>query len=189
MQIELWKEINGYEGYYEVSNLGNIRSMNRKIYKIDGTYQTYKSRKIKICYNARNNTYEVSLRKNGNKKCFKVHRLVAEAFCYNDDPILKTTVNHIDGDRSNNRADNLEWVSYSENLKHAYEVLHRPKNSTKGKKKGRICISINLLTNERVKHNSIASASRYTGISETEIRRIANKECKNDKYDFILEKY
>lgn len=152
---EVWKEIDGYEGYYEVSNLGNIRSMNRIIYKSDGTIQTYKSKPIAIRYNKRVNMYETYLSKNGKKKCCKIHRLVAQAFCYNDDPSIKTTVNHIDGDRSNNTAINLEWVSYGDNEK----------------------------------HKSIAEASRYTGISETQIRRIANDECVNNNYNFILEEY
>lgn len=186
---EVWKEIDGYEGYYEVSNLGNIRSMNRIIYKSDGAIQTYKSKPIAIRYNKRANMYETYLSKNGKKKCCKIHRLVAQAFCYNDDPSIKTTVNHIDGDRSNNTAINLEWVSYGDNEKHAYEKLHRPINSTKGKPKGRMCISINLKNGEKIKHKSIAEASRYTGISETQIRRIANDECVNNNYNFILEEY
>ena len=186
---EIWKEIDGYEGYYEVSDLGNVKSMDRIIYKSDGTIQTYKSKPMAISYNKRNNIYEVHLYKNGKRKCHKIHRLVAQAFCYNDDPFIKTTVNHIDGDRSNNAAINLEWVSYSDNEKHAYEKLHRPINSTKGKPKGRICISINLKNGENIKHKSIAEASRYTGISETQIRRIANDECVNNNYNFILEEY
>ena len=54
-KIEEWKEINGYEGYYEVSNMGNVRTMDRVIYKSDGGYQTYKSRPLKVAYNKRNN--------------------------------------------------------------------------------------------------------------------------------------
>lgn len=186
---EVWKEIVGYEGYYEVSNMGNVRSMDRIIYKSDNTIQTYKSKPITIHYNKRLNVYEVSLRKDGIKRCLKVHRLVAQAFCYNDDPINKIIVNHIDGDRSNNKSVNLEWCTYSYNEKHAYDYLNRPVNSTKGKKRGRLCISINKLKNEIIEHKSIAEASRYTNISETQIRRIANKECVNKLYDFILENY
>lgn len=183
-KIEEWKEINGYEGYYEVSNMGNVRTMDRIIYKSDGSYQTYKSRPLKVAYNKRNNMYVVYLSLNGKKKCISVHRLVAEAFCYNDNPEIKTTVNHIDGDRSNNKANNLEWTSYSENLQHAYDTLKRPHN--KAIKKNRKCITINKITNEKKEHKSIAEASRYTKISETQLRRIANNECNNKTFDFKI---
>ena len=77
--------------------------------------------------------YQVYLSKNQIKKACAVHRLVAEAFIYNDDVENKTTVNHKDGDRSNNKVDNLEWSSYSENLQHAYNILDRPVNKSKNK--------------------------------------------------------
>lgn len=182
--IEEWREIHGYEGYYEVSNMGNVRTMNRIIYKSDGSYQTYKSKPIKISYNKRNNMYVVYLSINGKRTCKSVHRLVAKEFCYNDDPENKVTVNHIDGDRSNNKAENLEWTTYSENLQHAYDLLNRPHN--KASKKCRQCISFNKFTNEEINHKSVAAASRYTNISETQIRRIAKGECINNTYNFII---
>lgn len=181
---EIWKDIKDYEGYYQVSNLGNIKSLDRFVEGRYGNFYMKYGQLIKPCYNKRINVYEVHLRKNSKRKCFKVHRLVAEAFIKNDDPLNKTTVNHIDGDRSNNCVTNLEWCSYSENEKHAYDVLHRCKNSSIYKK--RKCTSINKETGLQVTHESIAEASRYTKISETQIRRIANNECINSKYNFIL---
>lgn len=182
---EIWKDIEGYEGYYQISNMGRVRSLDRFVYdEHNDKIQFKKGQLLKNCYNKRVNIYEVHLHKNNKRKCFKIHRLVACAFLDNDDPLHKTTVNHKDGDRSNNCVNNLEWASYSENEKHSYKVLNRCKNSTPYKK--RTCISIEKTTHQRINHESIASASRYTGISETQIRRIANKECINDKYDFII---
>lgn len=139
---------------------------------------------LSILHNKRVDVYEVHLNKLRRRKCFKVHRLVAEAFVYNDDVVNKTTINHIDGDRRNNTAMNLEWNSYSENLQHAYDVLHRPINSAKVLK--RRCIGINKHTNTETLYESIAQASRCTKISETQIRRIGNGECINNTYDFKI---
>lgn len=93
---------------YQISSLGRVRSLDRYVNSSGGRQQYIKGKILRICYNKRVNVYEIHLKKNNKRKCFKIHRLVAEAFIENDDPINKTTVNHIDGDRSNNRVDNLE---------------------------------------------------------------------------------
>lgn len=182
---EIWKDIKDYEGLYQVSNFGNIRSLDRIVKSSGGRTQQLRGRPMTICYNKRVNVYEVHLHKDNKRRCLKIHRLVAEVFVYNDDPINKTTVNHIDGDRSNNKADNLEWVSYSENEKHAYDKLHRPINRPKYMK--RRCESIDKNTNLHTVYESIESASRGTGVSVTQIRRIANNECNNKNFYFIIE--
>lgn len=181
---EIWKDIKNYEGYYQISNLGNVRSVDRMVKGRYDNYYIKQGQLIVPCYNKRVNIYEVHLKKDGQRKCCKIHRLVAEAFIPNDDPMIKTTVNHKDGNRANNCVDNLEWCSYSENEKHAYSVLNRTINSVGCKK--RECISIEKDTGKEITHDSIAAASRYTGISETQIRRIACGECINSKYFFTL---
>ena len=103
---EVWKDIEGYEGYYIISNFGRVKSLDRYIKRIDGKSNFVKGRFIAIQYNKRNNVYMVMLNKNGKRTAFNLHQLVARNFIYNDDPINKTTVNHIDGDRSNNRVNN-----------------------------------------------------------------------------------
>ena len=178
---EVWKDIIGYEGLYMISNLGRVKSLDRYIPRVDGKFNFQKGKIIAIQYNKRNNLYMVMLNKHGKRKAFNLHKLVALNFIPNDDTENKTTVNHKDGDRSNNRVDNLEWDTYSENLKHAYDVLHRPINIGKGKRK---CKSINKLNNEIIEYESIAEASRKTGISETQIRRLIDKECVNKTYEF-----
>ena len=98
---EIWKDVVGYEGLYEVSNLGRIRRGERiKKPHIDhGGYLT------------------VQLSKHSKMKCLKVHRIVALAFIQN--PENKRTVNHIDGNKQNNCVENLEWATHSENISHA----------------------------------------------------------------------
>ena len=179
---EEWKDIEEFKGYYQVSNLGRVRSLDRDILRKTGSVERKKGKILKICYNKRVNVYVVYLNKNGYRKACSVHRLVAEAFIENDDPENKTTINHKDGDRSNNKVDNLEWASYSENLKHSYDELNRPINIGAVKKRG--CKSINKITGEEEYYESLAEAHRQTGISETQIRRIADKECINKKYEF-----
>lgn len=101
---EIWKDIEGYEGKYQVSNFGNIKSLN---YKLSG--------KEKIMKLGKEHGYPViQLFKNSNCKQFKVHRLVAQAFIPNPDNL--PVVNHKDESRNNNRVDNLEWCTYKYNL-------------------------------------------------------------------------
>lgn len=110
---EEWKDVVGYEGLYKVSNLGRIRSFvlggkNGCIISQSKTRQGYK---------------RLALSKNGILTRFLVHRLVANAFIPN--PQNKPTVNHINGDKGDNRVCNLEWATQSENNRHAYKTgLH-----------------------------------------------------------------
>lgn len=118
---EAWKAVQGFEGYYEVSNRGRIRGCTRTIrrYSSDGSYHecTWKGGIRKLQPHS-DGYLRVNLRKEGTERGFYVHRLVAEAFIPN--PSGLPEVNHIDSDRSNNRAENLEWVSPSGNRKHGY---------------------------------------------------------------------
>ncbi|WP_242227195.1 NUMOD4 domain-containing protein [Bacillus cereus group sp. BfR-BA-01315] len=103
---EIWKDIEGYEGYYQVSNTGKIKNKrNSRIRKNCLTKYGY---------------LNVQLLISGKDKTFQVHRLVAQAFIPN--PNNKTQVNHIDGNKLNNNIDNLEWVTPKENMKHAWDI-------------------------------------------------------------------
>ena len=105
---EIWRKIEGFEKY-EVSNLGRVRSLNYR--------QTGESKTLRLCKNSTGYLH-VDLYKNGNRYYKKVHRLVANAFIPNIDN--KPQINHIDGNKINNRVDNLEWVTASENIHHAW---------------------------------------------------------------------
>lgn len=116
--MEKWVPIKGYEGYYEVSSEGNVRSVDRVIRYKNGHYQRFKSRILKPKITMQG--YEqVDLSKNNKVKQVKVHRLVAENFVSN--PYGKPQINHIDGIKLNNSVRNLEWCTASENSLHAHK--------------------------------------------------------------------
>lgn len=102
---EIWKDVLNYENTYEISSLGRVRNKKRElILNPPITPKGY---------------IRISLFKDGKSKNHMVHRLVAEAFIEN--PKNKPTVNHIDGNKTNNKISNLEWATHSENLIHAYD--------------------------------------------------------------------
>lgn len=112
---EEFRNIVGYEGLYQVSNLGNIKSLERTKTN-HSKYQLVNGRILKSSINHKGYVY-VILYKNNKQKGYLVHRLVAEAFIPN--PENKPQVNHIDGNKLNNHVSNLEWVSQQENMQHA----------------------------------------------------------------------
>ena len=114
---EIWKDIKDYEGLYQVSNYGRIKSLKR-IIKM-GNHSCLKQEKI-LALNERGKYLAVKLQKEKHKKNYPVHRLVAMAFIQN--PNNLPVINHIDGNKLNNRVENLEWCTPSQNLKHAYKI-------------------------------------------------------------------
>lgn len=123
---ELWKDIKGYEGLYQVSNLGNVRSLDRVIHCIDGTNRMYKGCIMKTTISI-NGYLNVSLK---HSKNYLVHRLVAQAFIPNIDNL--PCVNHIDENKENNNVNNLEWCTISYNNKYGNGFIERCINARKG---------------------------------------------------------
>lgn len=118
MNKEEWRDVVGYEDYYMVSNLGNVKSKDRLRRNSKGEY-IQKGRILKQS-STTTGYKKVELCVNGTSKSFKVHRLVGMAFIPNNDN--KPFINHIDGNPLNNRFDNLEWVTNRENIIHALET-------------------------------------------------------------------
>lgn len=129
MKEEIWKEIPGYEGSFEVSNLGNFRSKDRQVPCRWGGTRFYPGKPLKV--EVMQDGYKrIVLMQNAKKKRYMCHRLVAETFIPNIEN--KPFVNHIDGNRGNNCVENLEWCIQSENEQHAIKVLGK---TMKGKTK------------------------------------------------------
>ena len=123
MRIEIWKDIKGYEGLYQISNHGRVRSLDRVVYQKNKSgglsKHIYKGQILKSREN-RNGYYTIGLTKDRYQKHFSVHRLVGEHFLEGREN--KNYINHIDCDKSNNHASNLEWCSQSENIQYAYDI-------------------------------------------------------------------
>lgn len=117
MENEIWKDIKDYEGLYQVSNLGNIKRVQRKRYDRN---QLLEEKIIKVIF-PKNKWYPYfSLCKNGVAKNHYLHRVLAIAFIPN--PNNYPCINHIDGNKQNNNLNNLEWCSFSHNNKEAHKL-------------------------------------------------------------------
>lgn len=122
---EIWKDIKGFEGYYQVSNSGNVKSLSRKVYSYNGG-RYIKERILKPSVNS-DGYLVLFLSVEGKKYSCTVHRLVAETFIVNIDNLPE--VNHIDGNKKNNKVDNLEWCNHQYNIKEGYKLNLIPKHN------------------------------------------------------------
>lgn len=185
---EVWKDIKDYEGLYQVSNWGRIKSCAR--YKKNHNKLQFIDEKIKSTRRSNSGYLNIDLYKNNIGKTFKVHRLVAEAFIENENN--KPTVNHIDGDKLNNNVNNLEWATYKEQNEHFYKYLYNAKNGNKESINNAIKAMIKV-TSKKVKclnngkiYNSASEAARQIGVSPSLIMRCCRGESKTAKgYNWI----
>ena len=119
---ERWRPIKGFEGRYEVSSLGRVKSLSRAKHIPNGEVRLSTEKILKLGKNPCGYCLAF-LYKNNKRKAAQVHRLVANAFI--DNPNGLRQVNHIDGDKTNNAVSNLEWCSCKDNIRHANRVLQR----------------------------------------------------------------
>lgn len=174
MQNEIWKEITGYEGLYEVSNLGNVKSLERNIVRKDGTNYYIPERILRPCKSSKG-YLNIGLNKNGRAKSYKVHRLVAEAFIPN--PENKLEVNHINADKTDNRVDNLEWATRKENVQHSIDEGLQTMFGVKNNKRSTPVAKYDNNNVLIAVYPSMREASRQTGIHQSDICKC----CKNVK--------
>ena len=119
-ETEEWRDVKDYEGLYQVSNFGRVRSLDREYVNSLGVKKYLKSRVFKLEYKNSDGYINSTLRKDGTSRTVRVHRLVAEAFLPN--PENKPQVNHKNSVRHDNSVGNLEWCTVSENMKHRFLV-------------------------------------------------------------------
>lgn len=159
---EIWKDIPGYEGLYQVSNMGRVRSLGRTIIYKDGQKHFYKG---KILSPGNGSTGYLHVRLGSKGREAGIHRLVAEAFIPNPDG--KIDVNHINGVKSDNRVNNLEWCTRAENMKHCKKVLK--------KQTGRAPIKIRCIETGEI-FLSLSDAAKKYSISLPHLSTVANKK-------------
>lgn len=158
---EIWKEIKGYEGLYEVSNTGKVRSVSHKIQSYGGRYFMTRPliRKTRIVAGY----VQVDLCKEGKKHEYKVHRLVAEAFIPH--PSQLRFVNHKDENKINNNADNLEWCDAKYNTNYG---------TARSRRKEKLSVPVMQLTLDGIpvkKWVSQQEAARVLGIQQSSISK------------------
>jgi len=172
--METWKEIPNYEGLYEVSNMGRIKSLPRKF--------TIKNDRILKPEKSNKGYWRAVLCKDNRTKHVSVHRLVAEAFITNPDN--KPEVNHKNGIKTDGRAKNLEWCTKSENEQHAYRT--GLKNVNRWKKK---VVQLTLDGKLIKVWNSVTEAAKNTGILQPAISLCLTQENRKQsggfKWQFI----
>jgi len=157
---EIWRDVVDWEGYYQVSNLGRVKSLSRKVNGRNNKPNVIIERIRKQRINAEG-YYSLPLNRFGLVKTVRVHRLIAEAFLPN--PENKTDVNHINSNRADNSLSNLEWATRSENVTHGYVSGNRTKARGKLNK---LSISVNqydLDMNFIKKHWCVSEAQSETG--------------------------
>lgn len=160
---EIWKDIKSYEGLYQVSNLGRVKHLEfTRPNLLTGGVSTIKEKMLKQRLTPFG-YYTVSLSKNGKKRLYFVHRLVAEAFILNPDNL--PIINHKDENKVNNYIDNLEWCDhlYNSNYGTRNKRLSETKTNNTYNTKQVLCIETGII------YPSIREAERQTGIANTHI--------------------
>lgn len=177
---EIWKDINGFEGFYQVNNYGTIRSIDRYVNHPKGGKKIARG-KITNQYIGTHGYYIVVINKDGKTFTKTVHRLMAIAFL--DNPENKREVNHKDGNKLNNNLSNLEWNTSSENRQHAFDNdLQKGSKHLLGKK-GELCINSRpvykiLSDGFRERYVSTTDAQLKTGVDRSMISKCAKGKMK-----------
>lgn len=156
--MEIWRDIKGYEGLYQISNLGRVRSLN---YKRTGRTQIMKLGTYPNGYKM------VDLKKNHKRKAYLVHRLVAQAFIPNLNNYPE--VNHRDENKANNTVENLEWCT------HIYNQMYGTKRKRQGVSRGKkvLCVTTG------IEYYSAYEAMRKTGVHHANISKCCNGQYKS----------
>lgn len=180
---EIWKDVKDFEGHYQVSNFGRLRSLDRKIIFKNGRVCLYKG-KIRKLNKSDNGYIVVGLFNKCNYRMVTLHRLIAETFIPNPDNLPE--VNHKDENRLNNNVDNLEWCTH----KYNNEYSHTMEKAYISKRKS--VLQIDKYTNEIIaKFNSLTDAMNKTGIHKSYISHCCrgdNKTAGGYIWKFVEEK-
>ena len=176
-----WRPVKGYEGYYEVSEYGDVRSLDRMVSMTrDGKERSRFAKGRDIKHNENVWGYvDVVLSKDGKSRHYFVHRVVAEAFL--DNPNEYQIVNHKDGNKKNNYIGNLEWCNNSYNAKHSFDCLGRTEEAHRNSNKYTFkpTCAKNIKTGEILEFDSIRSCAKYFDVNKCLIKQRLNGNIKN----------
>ena len=162
VEIEEWRDIKGYEGRYQVSNLGMVRDLGAEtvVHRLGGTHKRRLKPKLLTVSVSKTGYNTVSL----NGKTTKLHRIIAEAFIPNPDSLL--IINHKNGVKTDNRLENLEWCTHAYNLQHAAHTLGTMNLIHPMRRV--VCLDTGKV------YDSLAEAARDTGAREQNIWHVCN---------------
>lgn len=170
--MERWKDIPGFEGYYQISNYGRLKS-----------FKQYSNGKILKLTNKNGDYFSIVLQAGGNVRSTRIHRLVAEAFISNG--CNYPEVNHIDGDKQNNHFTNLEWCTRSQNIRHSLVLNPNQLNNLKQYNQCLRPKAIQMYDKQRSfvrLFKNGADASRETGICQRNILQVCNGDRNESGY-------
>jgi hypothetical protein len=180
--MEIWNDIKGFEGLYKISSLGNVKSLGNG----KSTCTLYKKERLLFSKAKANGYMHVKLNKDGKRYYFSLHRLIATTFLIN--PSNKKEVNHKDGNKLNNSLANLEWVTTSENQKHAYANGLQIAIKDKDNKQSIKVVQLNLDGTFIKVWDSIKQIKREIGFNTFGIIKCCKKEKKyNTAYGYKWE--
>ncbi len=173
---EIWKDIKGYEGLYQLSNYGRVKALEKYVTRRKCGIKHFPEIIMKPTSD-KDGYLSITFNVHNKAKTFKVHRLVAQAFIPN--PKNKPQVNHKDGNKKNNHVDNLEWATESENIQHAYKTNLMNQSGENNVMYGRLgadnpnsipIYQLNKYTDEILhEYDSMASAGRALGVNISKI--------------------
>lgn len=148
--IEIWKDVTGYEGLYQVSNTGKVKTLQKQV----GRKEAEKIMKPSVIWTG---YLRIGLRKNGKSKNTYIHRIVAQEFIEN--PEHKPIINHKNGNRQDNRVENLEWCTFGENSKASKKVVSTKRYN-----------SVSVTDNYGNKFNSYREAARFWKLNNNTVK-------------------
>jgi hypothetical protein len=171
---EIWKDIKGYEGRYQVSNMGRVKSLPKEWLTHNNAIRKHNGIILKQFKTGRkNNQYNtVSLP----KRYRKVHQLVAENFIPN--PLNKPQINHINGNKDDNSVNNLEWCTCIDNIRHAWDnnLNYALRGSTNGMAKITEDDVITIITEHKKGHITMTSLAKKYGLTLTNVSYIIKRK-------------